>query len=48
MPDAADEVHKKMMEQAKIERSLHPDWINHMTAQDHPKYFEGLCFRTFG
>ena len=42
-----DGVYEKMMEQARIERSLHPDWNNHMTAEDHPKYFEGLCFRTF-
>ena len=46
-PDAPDGVYEKMMEQAKKERDLHPDWNNHMTAQDHPKYFEGLCFRTF-
>ena len=41
-----DGVYDKMKEQARIERSLHPDWKNHMTAEDHPKYFEGLCFRT--
>ena len=41
-----DGVYEKMKDKAKIERSLHPDWNNHMTAKEHPKYFEGLCFQT--
>ena len=43
-----NEVLKKVKEQARIERSLHPNWNNLMTAEDHPTYFEGLCFQTFG
>ena len=31
--DAADKVYEKMMEQARIERSLHPDWIIHKEAK---------------
>ena len=47
-PDAADELYEKMTAKARMERYLHPDWNNHMTAEDHPKYFEGLCFQTLG